>query len=279
MKSIKLKMIFPDITPSECEKYKIHFARKASDDVEPLDEYLADPNNLECWKAWNTYSTGKNHFNRPYIFSLIKDYHEEDTWLFGGVWKVVGIDRRSKTNPYKIEPVKRFEPFVGRLRITYPYYKRATRVKMEDHFDGMVVKEILDEPYYECFPGYRNVDYPFPMIKTIINSKNKKWKEALAVKGIYLLTDTNNGKRYVGQAAGKLGIWQRWHDYTTNGHGGDKELLELVEKKTLKYIEKYFWFTILETIEDETKVNITDREDYWKEVLMTRNERFGYNNN
>lgn len=276
MKSIKLNAIFPDLIP---EEYKLHFARKAPNGVHPLDEYLADPKDLKVWKEWNSYSTGKNHYNRPYIFSLIDDYNEEDTWLFGGVWKVVGIDHRSKTNPYKIEPVRRFEPFVGRLKITYSYSERSTRVKMENHFDGMIVKEILDEPYYECFPGYRNVDYPYPMIKTIINSKNNKWREALSVKGIYLLTDTSNGKRYVGQAAGKLGIWQRWKDYTSNGHGGDAELKELVDKKTIKYIEKHFWFTILETITDESKVSISEREDYWKEVLMTRNEKFGYNKN
>ncbi len=279
MKSIRLKMIFPDITPVECKKYKIHFARKAENGVEPLDEYLADPNNLECWKEWNTYSTGKNHFNRPYIFSLIRDYHEDDTWLFGGVWEVVGIDRRCKTNPYKIEPVKRFEAFVGRLRITYPYYKRATRVKMEEHFDKMVVKEILDEPYFEQFPGYNCVNLPFKTLRTIIEKKDKKWKDALSVKGIYLITDTKTCKKYVGQAAGRYGIWQRWGDYIRNGHGDDEALKELGGSNQYAYAEKYFKFAILETVSGDEEFSIGDREEHWKRVLTTRNEKFGYNRN
>ena len=275
MKSIKLNSIFPDLNPKD---YKIHFARKAPNGVEPLDEYLADPKDLKPWKEWNTYSTGKNHYNRPYIFSLISDYNECDTWLFGGVWEVVGVDNRSKTNPYKIEPVKRYEPFVGRLKITYAYTDRATRVLMEKHFDKMIVKEILEEPYFEQFPGYSNVDYSFETIRTIIKKDDKKWKKALSVKGIYLITDTNNGKRYVGKADGRYGLWQRWGDYVSNGHGGDVELVELVVKKKMKYVEKYFWFTILETISGD-ECNISDREKYWKRVLMTQDERFGYNRN
>lgn len=276
MRAIKLKSIFSDIDPVE---YKIHFARKADDDVEPLDDYMADPNNLKFWKEWNTYSTGKNHFNRPYIFSLINDYHEEDTWIFGGVWKVVDTNNRSKTHPYVIEPVNRFSPFIGRLKITYQYKNRATRVKMENHFDGMIVKEILEEPYFEKFPGYKNVDLSYDTLKTIMKKNDKEWKKALSIKGIYLITDTNNGKRYVGKADGKNGLWQRWGDYIANGHGGDVDLIDLVESKSMSYVEKYFWFTILETITGEEEHNINQREDYWKRVLMTREEKFGYNKN
>ncbi len=272
MKSIKLKSLFPDLDPFD---YKIHFARKNEGGNEPLDAYLADPKTLKEWKQWNTYSTGKNHYNRPYIFSLISDYNEDDTWLFGGVWKVVGVDKRSKTNPYRIECVSRFEPFIGRLKISYKYKNRATRVMMENHFDDMVVKEILEEPYSENFPGYANVDYPFNTIKTIIKSKNKKWKEALSVNGIYLLTDTNNGKRYVGKASGKEGLWQRWSNYISNGHGDDIEL----KKLKYSYVEKNFWITILETFTGESDEYISDREKYWKDVLMTRDDRFGYNKN
>lgn len=279
MKSIKLKMIFPDIKPDDYDKYKIHFARKATNGVEPLDEYIADPTHLEWWKEWNTYSTGKNHFNKPYIFSLIRDYHENDTWLFGGVWKVVGIDRRSRTNPYKIELVRRFEPFVGRLRITYPYSKRATRVNMKDHFEKMVVKEILDEPYFEPFPGYSEVDEPFYVLRTIIEKRDKKWKDALSVNGIYLITDTKTCKKYVGKADGRNGLWQRWSEYISNGHGGDEALKELISRKGYKYAENYFRFAILEVFTYEDCRTISDRESHWKDVLMTRNERIGYNRN
>ncbi len=276
MRVIKLKSIFPDIDPCD---YKVHFARKADDGVEPLDEYMADTKHLELWKEWNTYSTGKNHFNRPYIFSLICDYHEEDTWLFGGVWEVVDTDKRLKSHPYIIKPISRFVPFIGRLKIFYSYKNRATRVKLENHFDGMIVKEILEEPYFEKFPGYSNVDLPFKTLRTIIKKNDKEWREALSIKGIYLITDTKTGKRYVGKADGENGIWQRWKSYIRNGHGGDVDLIDLVNTKGFTHVEDHFKYTILEIITGEDERNINQREDYWKRVLLTRNERFGHNKN
>lgn len=271
MMVIKLKSIFSDLDP---ENYKVHFAKKAPDGTEPLDVYK---NGIEEWKKWNSYSNGKNWFNKKYVFSLIQFNPEENTWLFGGVWEKVSTDWR-RNHPYIIKPVNRFEPFIGRLMIEYEYKKRATRVNMENHFDKMIVKEILEEPYYESFPGYSNVDCSYETIRTIITSKNKNWKTALSVKGIYLITDTKTGKRYVGKASGKNGIWQRWSDYISNGHGYDVELVNLI-KKDNNYAEKYFWFTILETFSGEDERVIDSRESYWKDVLMTRDERFGYNRN
>lgn len=277
MKPIKLNSIFPDINPVE---YKIHFAKRSSDGIEPLDEYMADTRHLEVWKEWNTYSGGKNTFNRKYIFSLISFYPEEDTWLFGGVWEVLSrkIGSRS-SHPYEIKLVNRFKPFIGRLKIEYPYKKRATRVKLDAHFDKMIVKEILEEPYEEKFPGYNNIDVSFSDLELIMENHNQIWKNALSIKGIYLLTDTRTGKKYVGKADGEGGIWQRWRSYIRNGHGGDVDLIKLVDTKGYEYVEKYFKFALLETISREDEDIINERESHWKRVLLTREERFGHNKN
>ncbi|WP_420364233.1 GIY-YIG nuclease family protein [Curtobacterium sp. L3-7] len=54
------------------------------------------------------------------------------------------------------------------------------------------------------------------------------WRTALAsVVGIYLITDTRDGRHYVGKADGEESIWQRWNAYATNGHGGNVELRHL----------------------------------------------------
>ncbi len=278
MKEIKLKAIFPDIDPYD---YKIHFARKGKSGVEPLDAYIADTRHLEFWKEWNTYVNGKRRFNRKYIFSLIYDYHEEDTWLFGGVWEVVDIDRRSRTNTHAIKSVRRFAPFIGRLVIKYPYPGKM-RVNMEEHFDSMLVKEILENTYIEHFPGYKNIDLPFETLKTIINNSNKgnkEWRDALSINGIYLITDTRTGKKYVGKADGERGIWGRWKSYIRNGHGGDVALQDLMDRKGFAYAEKYYRFTLLEPIIGEDEPIINERESYWKRVLMTRDEKFGHNKN
>jgi len=45
------------------------------------------------------------------------------------------------------------------------------------------------------------------------------WKIALAnQKGVYLITDSLNGKEYVGSATGENMIWGRWKDYIANGN-------------------------------------------------------------
>lgn len=254
--------------------FKIHFAKW--DGEEPLDVYMRD---FDEWKGWNTYSGGKNNFNRKYIFSLINFYPERDTWLFGGIWEVIETDfDKIKTYPYKIQLADTYTPFIGRLKISYPYKERSVRVNMEKHFDKMIVKEVLQEPY-SCvtFPGYKNVDYPFRTIETVIKTDNPAWKNALCINGIYLITDVKSGKRYVGSASGEQGIWGRWSNYVYDGHGGDVDLKTLVNKKGFEYVKDAYKFTILEIL--NAWDDVYERENYWKRALLTRQAEFGHNKN
>ena len=53
-------------------------------------------------------------------------------------------------------------------------------------------------------------------------------RTALAsVVGIYLITDTRDGRQYVGKADGADNIQQRWSAYAANGHGGNVKLRNL----------------------------------------------------
>lgn len=272
MKEITLKSLFHGLTPHE---YKAHFARRA-DGNEPLNVYIAD---FDAWKGWNTFST-KDDFNRPYIFSLISFYPEADTWLFGGIWKVVSRNMQNKPWPYQVELVDDYSEFIGRLKIKYSYKDRSTRVKLENHFDNMLVKEVLAEPFSTVtFPGYRNIDLPFTTLEAIMKKDAPAWKNALSIKGIYLITDIKTGKKYVGKASGERGIWQRWGDYIANGHGNDVDLQKLVNEKGFPYVRQNYKFSLLEAITGWDEYNIDDRESYWKRVLLSRMETFGHNKN
>lgn len=56
------------------------------------------------------------------------------------------------------------------------------------------------------------------------------WKSSLsAVAGIYLILAEGSGNQYVGSAYGAEGIWGRWRNYATTGHGGNDKLKNLVE--------------------------------------------------
>ena len=274
MQKIQLKSVFRDLVPAD---YKVHFARKNNLGIEPLDEYMAD---FENWKGWNRYSKSKDEFNRPYIFSLISFYPERDTWLFGGIWRIVSRDMSKVPYPYEIELVDDYSQLIGRLKIKYTYKDRVTRSRLENHFDNMEVKELLEEPFSTvAFPGYKNIDIPFLTLEAIIKKDAPAWKDALSVKGIYLITDTKTKKKYVGKADGEHGIWQRWGDYIHNGHGGDVDLKKLVEKEGFEYVKRYYKFSLLEVITNWDECKIDDRERHWKRVLMSRSEECGHNKN
>lgn len=274
MTEIKLCKFLSDLKP---EEYKVHFARTSDAGTQPLDDYMVD---FENWKWWNRYSKNRNDFNRTYIFSLIDFYPERDTWLFGGIWKVLSINWEQKPFPYEIELVDKYSEYIGRLKISYRYKDRTTRVRFENHFDGMVVKELLKEPYSTVsFPGYKNIDIPFSTLEAIMKKDDPIWKNALSIKGIYLIMDTKTGKRYVGKADGEHGIWQRWGDYICDGHGGDVDLRRLVDEKGMDYIKQHYKFSLLEAITGWDEYDIDDRESYWKRVLLSRIEEFGHNKN
>lgn len=98
-------------------------------------------------------------------------------------------------------------------------------------------------------------------------------------KAVYLITDRSNGKLYVGSATSDSGmLLQRWANYIDSGHGGNKELIELVNKEGIDYIKRNFQYSILENynarVDDSV---ILERESWWKETLQSR--KFGYNAN
>ncbi len=104
----------------------IFFARWNAYD-EPLNVWVRDP--LE-WQGWQKYYPGRNDFNRTFIFSLMKFYHEEDTWLFGGVFRVKDLHEDQNCyndHYYEVELTPTLEAFIGRLKLHSPYRERTTR--------------------------------------------------------------------------------------------------------------------------------------------------------
>lgn len=260
------------------EQYKMHFA-KYDKENEPLDVFMRS---FDEWKGWNCWSNGKDDFNRKFIFSLIYFYPEPDTWLFGGIWEVIKTKYDGpKVEGYDINLCDDYKKYIGRLKISYSHRDRAVRNRMENYFPELVVKEVLPEMYSVLpFPGYKKVDIPFTALENIINKDSLEWKNAISLKGIYLITDTESGMKYVGKASGENGFWQRWKDYINDGHGGDVDLKRLIASKGgLNHARKYYKFTLLEIVESNLEKDIDDRETYWKNVLMSRMPGVGHNKN
>jgi hypothetical protein len=79
------------------EHYKLHLAcgyedAEAPDGfVQPLDDFVED---RKYWGTWNSSPRKCNDFSRNFIFTLMEFYPQEDRWLFGGAYRVLGHQRK-----------------------------------------------------------------------------------------------------------------------------------------------------------------------------------------
>jgi hypothetical protein len=245
---------------------------------QPLDVFVRD---RDEWDEWNMWRGKRDDFRRASIFALIDFYPQKDRWLFGGAYRVISRKPINDSHSYTIEHLPEYEPFVGRLKIALKRPGRARAVNFENHYTGLIVSEILPEPYTgESFHGYDDIDLGFPMLENLISQQRPDWKTALEnTKGVYLITDTSNGKRYIGSAYGVAGIWSRWECYIGTGHGYNDELTAIINRNGLDYARKNFSFALLDYYSMKTDDDtIIKREQYWKRILMSRGQ-YGYNKN
>jgi len=280
-KPILLNNIFPVENVGD---YKIHFG-KWNGDEEPLDAWIREESN---WSGWQIYTKNRDDFNRQYIFSLMRFYHEIDIWLFGGIFEVKQENKKwIEDDDWKgyendVELTDQCAEYIGRLKIYSPYRGRTVRLNFENYYGELEVHEILPEKYSgRVFPGYENVDLSFSELEALVKKDRVDWKTALqSVKGVYMITDTKENKRYVGSAYSEGGVWSRWCNYVASGHGGNQGLAELLgHEADLRYCREHFRLFLLERHpmiagDDE----IIERESFWKKILLSRGD-YGYNEN
>lgn len=269
------------IIHSDLRQYKLHLACW-NGHKHPLNDYLQG---WDKWVDWNKWRGNKNDFNREYIFSLIQFYHEPNSWLFGGVFKVVArLDDWQDTEVgYELELVDLHKELIGRLVIGFDRYKgmRGRAFLLEAHYKSFIVSEILKKPFDGInFLGCENINIDFSELETVFKYQKNDWKGALEnIKGVYTIVDKSNGKKYVGSAYGNFGIWARWAVYVETGHGFADELTKIISQNGIDYARRNFRFSLLEYYSMRVDDNIIiNRESYWKEVLLTRGQ-FGYNKN
>lgn len=253
--------------------FKIHFAVWNGHE-DPLDVFVRD---REAWEGWNGWKGRRDDFGRRFIFSLIRYRHRPGTWLFGGIFEV--IERMPAKNIVRLSD--EYGEYIGRLLIKYPGPgARGRAFYFEKHFDKLVVSQVFEKPYAgEAFCGYENIEHSFSVLESIFVQKKQDWKSALEnVKGVYLIVDKSNGKKYVGSAYGESGIWSRWACYIGTGHGWNDELTKIIKAEGVDYARKNFQLSILEyrSMKTDDKI-IIDREQYWKRALLS--STFGYNLN
>lgn len=259
------------------DSVKIRF-NQSSVDGDPLDLYQKNPEIVNTqWLFWNKH---QKYFKEGQIAVCFLKL-TWDTWLLTTIKKVTKDLNVQNGICFEGEELEEYKKYYGRVIVKYHKTTQAQGIYYKNICDELVINQILPVTFDGFdFPGYDKVRLSFEQLETIIQQNKKDWVAALEnQKAVYLITDTNNGKLYVGSATSKNKmLLQRWSNYIANGHGGNKELKELVEQKGFDYVKKYFQYSILENYNAKVDDHvILERESWWKDTLQSR--KHGYNAN
>ena len=245
---------------------------------DPMELYLQEPDTVNT--QWLFWRTKQRYFNVGQIaICLLKLSY--DTWLLTTIKRVTKELGVYDGINYEGEELEEYRQYYGRVIIKYHKTAQTQGMFYSTVQKDLEVLQLLPAAFDgEEFPGYDNVRLSYLQLATIIQRRKQSWVAALEnQKAVYLITDTSNGKLYVGSATSDKGmLLARWSSYVENGHGGNKELIALVREKGLEYVQQHFQYSILENynarIDDHV---VLKRESWWKETLQSR--KFGYNDN
>ena len=245
---------------------------------DPMELYLQEPDTVNT--QWLFWRTKQRYFNVGQIaICLLKLSY--DTWLLTTIKRVTKELGVYDGINYEGEELEEYRQYYGRVIIKYHKTAQTQGMFYSTVQKDLEVLQLLPAAFDgEEFPGYDNVRLSYLQLAAIIQRRKQSWVAALEnQKAVYLITDTSNGKLYVGSATSDKGmLLARWSSYVENGHGGNKELIVLVREKGLEYVQQYFQYSILENynarIDDHV---VLKRESWWKETLQSR--KFGYNDN
>lgn len=261
-------------------KYKVHCATKSvpTDKNDPFFGGSGDP--LDAFfdgrfKEWQSYQT-KPNFECEHVVALIQLRDRVDEWLFAGAYEIMDKEDRlpwkKKGVTYQTQLVPGLNHLDGRAIVHFPKNFRQPYLLGENYGADLLVNSIRSERMTTGeFPGFNKALRTFSQLRTIVREKNPSWRAALSsVTGIYVITDSVDGRQYVGCADGQEGIWQRWVSYAATGHGGNKELKALLRKHGADYAANW-QIAILEVCDlNAGQDDIHERESYWKDALLTR---------
>lgn len=267
---------------------KVKFNMNKGDVTKPAWDLLLE--DKPEWIEMNAYKTkqANNNLNKAkYLLAFAQYYpYGPNYYIFGGMYKVEIIDENIENDiGYNLTLMDDYKEYIKRLIIKLErpigwdiYNKKYESVQKSLNPE---IYELAPSTKLGTFPGYNSVKLSHKDLQRIVNNDEPSWKNALSnVKGIYVITDKSTGKLYIGSASGNAeGIWQRWSNYADikNLTGGNK-FFEKLKDTDCQYIIDNFSYSILEIFDMRTKQeDILNRENFWKDVLKTR--EFGMNRN
>lgn len=271
MDSIKLNDI---LRLENLDNVKIRFNLMFKQNWNPIELFKdGDISTMLEGQYWN-YNKNKSYKAGQITVGLVKIKPNEDFWLLFHIGRVTKDLNKLNGVGYEYEQLPDYEKFIGRLIIKFKNKAQTMIRNAESVIDDCFVSQILPDTFdNDIFPGYDKVNVSWFELKRVIEKDT--WKTALQnQKGVYLLTDISNGKKYVGSAYGQHMILGRWRAYIKTGNGGNIGLKTL----SFEHIKNNFKYSILDIYKSTTDDQIIiERENWWKEILQSR--KFGYNEN
>lgn len=236
-------------------------------DGNPYEWYIKD---RQKFIAYQSEQSEALFIDVDYIVSFIGE--EGTTARMVGVYRILGLDqeRIDKVNNghfyYKMAEVSGFEELNERVIIDWG--KSTITWHQWLHKNDKEVVAIERKGIDWVCPDYEEIILSYEQLQRIFKDQISVWKNKLSSSNcIYVISDSKSGSLYVGSTYNREGIWGRWKDYASTGHGGDVELIKLLEADP-EYAKKYITWAILQVlplgIQDEKAIHI---ETLWKNKL------------
>lgn len=149
------------------------------------------------------------------MYDVLKLSHVNEEFIDPLLGKMPAGDRAS----HELKHSDRMREYEEKVVIEWGKGKLAWRQRASQE-NNKTILEIRAQAKEEAF-------HHVTLLRRLEDLRNiyPSWQTRLKVlKGVYLLT-FDDGMQYVGSATGEEGFWQRWQNYLTTGHGGNRVLI------------------------------------------------------
>jgi len=201
-------------------------------------------------------------------------------FIFGGLFETrLVVPKINKGSGYMLEPMAQHSQYIRRLivKLDVPTGQSYLRwyETLQTSLINPIIYELAPDSKLGAFPGYQNVLLRHEEMQRIVTNAEPSWRNALSnIKAVYVITDTSDGRLYVGSASGETdGLWQRWSSYAhvKKLTGGNIKLEALLKQRGPEHIVRHFQYSILEIFDKKTRDHtILQREAFWKKALNSR---------
>ena len=195
MSSIKLNEI---LQLDNLKNVKVRFNLMFANNWNPIEIFKNNEiRTLLEGQYWN-YNKNRSFKEGQITLGFIRIKSNENLWLLFHIGKITKDLKILNGIGYEYETLSEYEKYFGRLIIKFKNTSQNMIRNAESVIDDCEVVQILPDIFdNDIFPGYDKVNISWKELSRVLEKDT--WKTALQnQKGVYLITDSFDGKMYVG---------------------------------------------------------------------------------